>query len=380
MKRVLTILGTRPEAIKLAPVIREMENFPQEIQNIVVATAQHREIMDQALSIFNIQPDFDLNVMVQNQDLYHVTRKILEKLRSILTETNPDFVFVQGDTTTSFAGALAAFYEKLPTGHVEAGLRSHEKYSPFPEEMNRRLTDILCNYHYAPTQLARESLLREGISEENIIVTGNTAIDSLLMITKEQHHFVDSTLKEVTSNGRKLILVTAHRRESFNQPLKEICIALKDLVQAYSDIEIVYSLHFNPNIREPVREILGNSDRIHLIEPPDYKTFIHLMKNSFLIMTDSGGIQEEAPSLKKPVIILREVSDRMEGIHDGTAVLAGTKRENILKETTRLFDNAEDYQNMTKKKNPYGDGMASRRIVNDLRFRWGLTSNKIKDF
>ena len=380
MKKILVILGTRPDAIKMAPVIKELERYPKEMESIVVATAQHREMLDQVLSVFSIRQDFDFNIMVKNQDLYHVTTQILEKMRKILQETKTDLVLVQGDTTTSFVGALAAFYEKIPIGHVEAGLRSHQKYSPYPEEMNRRLTDSLSDLHFAPTSLARENLIHEGISAESITVSGNTAIDALFMVSQREFQFEDSRLREVISNGRKIILVTAHRRESFNEPLREICFALSSLAKKFSDIEVIYSVHLNPNVHQPVHEILGKNERIHLIDPPDYTTFVHLMKHSYLILTDSGGIQEEAPTLGKPVIVLREVTERIEGIRAGTAVLVGTKKENIIEETSRLLQNSEEYQKMAQRKNPYGDGMASERIVNQLRIQLGLVSEIMEEY
>ena len=380
MKKILTILGTRPDSIKLAPVIKEMERYPKEIESIVVATAQHREMLDHVLKVFEITPDFDLNIMARNQDLFHVTGRALEKLKKVFKEIQPDLVLVQGDTTTTFVGALASFYEKIPVGHVEAGLRSHERYSPYPEEMNRILTDALSDFHFAPTPLAKENLIREGISEERIKVTGNTAIDALLMVSQMKYQFEDPVLKEVTSNGRRLLLVTAHRRESFNEPLREICSALSDLVHRYSDIEVVYAVHLNPNVYNPVHEILGKIERVHLIPPPDYETFVHLMKKSYLILTDSGGIQEEAPSLGKPVIVLREVTERVEGIKAGNAVLAGRKKKRIIEESTRLLKDQGAYQKMTHKKNPYGDGKASERIVSQLRKHWGFITKGMIDF
>jgi UDP-N-acetylglucosamine 2-epimerase (non-hydrolysing) len=376
MKRILTILGTRPDTIKLAPVITELAKHPEELQSIVLATAQHREMLDQVLSVFNIRPDYDLNIMVKDQDLYHVTSHVLDKLKKILREIKPDVILVQGDTTTTFVGALAAYYEKILIGHVEAGLRSHQKFSPYPEEMNRILTDALSDLHFAPTSVAKENLLREGVAPKSITVTGNTSIDALLMVSQRESRSGNSKLREIISNGRRFILVTAHRRENFNEPLRDICTAISALTREFPDLDVIYSVHLNPNVKKPVNEILGATERVHLIDPPDYETFIHLMKNAYLILTDSGGIQEEAPTLGKPVIVLREVTERIEGIKAGTAVLAGTKRESIIENTARLLEDSEEYQKMAQRKNPYGDGLANERIVSVLRHHLGFVPKK----
>ncbi len=357
------IIGTRPDTIKMAPVIKEIEK--SQAKSIVVVTAQHRKLLDQVLEVFSIKPDFDLDIMKENQDLYWTTIQILQKLRDILKEVKPDIVFVQGDTTTTFVGGLAAFYEKIPIGHIEAGLRSGNKYSPYPEEMNRKFTDTLADFCFAPTQIAWENLLREGIPQERIWITGNTGIDALFMVLNKDYRFKDKRLKEIIESGKKIVLVTAHRRENFGGGgLRNICQALLELREKFKKIEIVYSVHPNPNVRKPVYDILGNSPQIYLIEPPEYLCFCNLMKHSDLILTDSGGIQEEAPSLGKPVLVMREVTERVEGITAGTAILVGTDRQKIVQEASLLLTDKKKYGMMSKLSNPYGDGKASQRIIN----------------
>jgi len=363
------IFGTRPEAIKLAPIIKKFGEYNNHINIKICITAQHREMLDQVLNFFQINPDYDLNLMKINQSLFDVTSDILKNLEPVLKKEKPDMVFIQGDTTTALVGALASFYMKIPVAHVEAGLRSHNKYSPFPEEINRVLVGHLADYHFAPTEKAKENLYNENI-KENVWVVGNTVIDALYLgldiIKKHEEtkyynyfHFIDFS--------KKIILVTGHRRESFGKPFENICYALKELVREYKDIEIVYPVHLNPNIREPVNRILKGEERIHLIEPLEYQYLIWLMDKSYLILTDSGGIQEEAPSLGKPVLVMRDVTERLEGIKAGTAKLVGTKKEVIIKAVSKLIEDFDLYTAMSKIKNPYGDGKASNRILNIIK-------------
>ncbi len=356
-------MGTRPEAIKMAPVIKELNKYNKDIEVIKVVTGQHRKLLDQVLELFSIFPDFDLNLMEENQDLYYITTQALAKLKYILKEVKPDLVLVQGDTTTTFVGALASFYEKIPIGHVEAGLRSYNKYNPYPEEVNRVFTDILSDLCFAPTKRARTNLLSEGISSKKIWVTGNTAIDALFMALEKEYKFEDERMEEIITSDNSLVLVTAHRRESFDIGLENICCALLELKNSFPNVEIIYSVHPNPNVKKPVYRILGNNSKIHLIDPPDYVCFCNLMKHAKLILTDSGGIQEEAPSLGKPVLVMREVTERVEGIEVGNAMLVGTSKKKIVEETISLLQDREKYDKMANSPNPYGDGKASQRIV-----------------
>ena len=362
--KTLFIFGTRPEAIKLAPLIKQLENNSN--FNIkVCVTGQHKEMLQQVLSFFQINPNYNLNIMKQNQSLFELTSEVLKGLANILEQENPELIFVQGDTTTAFVGALAGFYKKIKIAHIEAGLRSHNKYSPFPEEMNRVLAGHLSDYHFAPTERAKENLLKEGI-KENVYVVGNTVIDALFLglnIIKEQGEEQYYKHFDFIDFSKKIILVTGHRRESFGKPFENICYALKEIAER-EDIEIVYPVHLNPNVREPVNRILGNVKNVHLIEPLEYPYLIWLMSKSYLVLTDSGGIQEEAPSLGKPVLVMREVTERIEGIEAGTAKLVGTDKEKIVKETVNLLNNKKEYEKMAKAVNPYGDGKASQRIEN----------------
>jgi UDP-N-acetylglucosamine 2-epimerase (non-hydrolysing) len=363
-KKILFIFGTRPEAIKLAPVIQEFQKQPQKFQVQICVTAQHREMLDQILSFFEIIPDYDLDIMEQNQSLFTVTSKILAKLEAVLDQAQPDLIFVQGDTTTSFLGALAGFYNKIKVAHIEAGLRTNDKYSPYPEEMNRALISKLADFHFAPTPQAKKNLAKEGITQ-NVWVVGNTGIDALLLglskvkanevAYQKQFKFLDFT--------KKILLVTGHRRESFGQPFQHICEALKELAQKFPELQIVYPVHLNPNIRKPVHQVLGDTANIHLIEPLDYAHFIYLMYKSHLILTDSGGIQEEAPSLHKPVLVIRDVTERPEGLKAGVAKLVGTAKKNIVQAVSSLLLNQVEYKKMIKGVNPYGDGMAGERII-----------------
>jgi UDP-N-acetylglucosamine 2-epimerase (non-hydrolysing) len=365
--RILFFFGTRPEAIKMAPLVKEFQKSPEIFDIKVCVSAQHREMLDQVLNFFEIQPDFDLNIMQQNQDLFDITREALSGIKDVLFDYKPDLLFVQGDTTTTFVGALAAFYEKVKVAHIEAGLRSFNKHAPFPEEMNRVLATQLADIHFAPTSRAKENLLREGVPEEKIFVVGNTSIDALFLCLKRTSEKNPGSFEPFSSIdfNKRIILVTGHRRESFGKPFENICVAIKTIAES-DDIEIIYPVHLNPNVRKPVLEILGDIPNIHLIEPLDYPSFIWLMNKSYIILTDSGGVQEEAPSLGKPVLVIRDVTERTEGIDAGTAKLVGTQMENIILETQKLLDHPEEYQRMVNIKNPYGDGKSAERIVHIL--------------
>ncbi len=369
-KRVLVVFGTRPEAIKMAPVILALRNSGDAIECRVCVTAQHREMLDQVLSFFKIEPEWDLDLMQANQDISDITSRILLGIRPILREWSPDLILVHGDTSTTFASALAAFYEQIPIGHVEAGLRTGNRYAPWPEELNRKMVGALANLHFAPTESSRENLLKEGISDDSIYVTGNTVIDALLSVVKltredastrsrlaKYYHFIDPETK--------LILVTGHRRENFGKGLDSVCKALARLARR-PDISIVYPLHPNPNVQRPVREILGGVSRVHLIEPLDYISFVGLLDRAYIILTDSGGIQEEAPSLGKPVLVMRDVTERPEAVDAGTVRLVGTNESRIVGEVERLLDDSFAYESMRRAHNPYGDGFASQRIVKEI--------------
>ncbi len=375
MKRIFITFGTRPEAIKLAPVIREFEKHP-EFETVVCLTGQHQEMLYQPVNFFGIKPHCDMQIMRPNQTLFDITVDSVRGYEKALKEMKPDLLIVQGDTTTAFTGALSAFYYKIPVGHVEAGLRSHNKYSPFPEEINRVLVGRLTDLHFAPTETARKNLLNEGIPDEMIFVTGNTVVDANLQaieiiknrgLDREIEQSLENVapgLIEKIKSGKKLILVTAHRRESFGKPFENLCLALKDIALTFKDeVEIVYPVHLNPNVRKPVFEILGNLDNLHLIDPVDYPTLIYLLEKSYLVLTDSGGIQEEAPSFGKPVLVMREVTERMEGVDAGIAKLVGTDRGKIFNEASRLLRDKKAYESMAKAINPYGDGRAAERIV-----------------
>ncbi|MFO0793861.1 MAG: UDP-N-acetylglucosamine 2-epimerase (non-hydrolyzing) [Candidatus Brocadiaceae bacterium] len=375
-KRILFVFGTRPEAIKLAPVIKEIEKFP-ELKGIVCITAQHRKMLDQVLKTFEIVPHYDLNIMVEGQNLFDIAIKSLDGLKDVLAHVKPDLVLVQGDTTTAFIASLAAYYLKIPIGHIEAGLRTYNKYSPFPEEINRRLLSVLADYHFAPTSWAKSNLLKEGVLEEKIWITGNTVIDALLMIhswlktegsRQRWKNYFKNTWNlelsfEIEKSKPKVLLVTGHRRENFGVGFKNICMALKEIAEKRNDVEIVYPVHLNPNVQQPVKSLLSGIANIHLIDPLEYEPFVFLMNTSYLVLTDSGGIQEEAPFLGKPVLVMRETTERPEGITAGTVKLAGTQKDRIVKETLSLFDNAELYQKMSQATNPYGDGKAAGRII-----------------
>ena len=371
-KRILTIFGTRPEAIKLAPVIKALEAEPS-VTSVVCVTAQHRQMLDQVLRTFGIAPKHDLNIMEAGQDLFDITVRSLEGLKAVLAQERPDLVLVQGDTTTAFIAGLAAYYSKVPLGHVEAGLRTYRKYSPFPEEINRRLVSAMADLHFAPTEWARANLLTERIPADSISVTGNTVVDALLWTVKQQQmplerdalqrYFRDAwDIAVPPASGRRIILVTGHRRENFGKPFEEICLALRKLAEK-KDVEIIYPVHLNPNVQGPVRAILSGMANIHLIEPLDYAPFVFLMSSSYLILTDSGGVQEEAPSLGKPVLVMRETTERPEGIQAGTVKVVGTSEAAIIREAGNLLDDPGQYGAMSKAVNPYGDGRAAERIV-----------------
>lgn len=378
MKKILLVFGTRPEAIKLAPVVNKLKEKVDHFNVIVCVTAQHREMLDQVLSIFNIQPDYDLDIMKNNQNLFDITTNVLNGLKSVLEETAPDLIMVQGDTTTAFIAGLGAFYLKIPVAHVEAGLRTYNKYNPFPEDMNRRLLSAIADYHFAPTEWSRSNLINENVPSERIWVTGNTVIDALMHVVRGLGNQKDRfrgaegqrgreffNLKLKTQNA-KLILVTGHRRESFGEGFENICQALKTIAQKRNDVMIVYPVHLNPNVRQPVNAILKDIDNVVLIEPIDYAPFVSLMDKSYLILTDSGGIQEEAPSLGKPVLVMRNTSERPEGIEAGVVRLVGTNRDSIVENVFELLDKKDVYEGMSKKANPYGDGKAAERIVDIL--------------
>lgn len=370
MIKILTIFGTRPEAIKLAPVIKTIEAHPELVTSVVCVTAQHREMLDQVLSVFGIHPHYDLNIMKPEQLLADVTTEVLNNIGDILDSEKPDLVLVQGDTTTTFAASLAAFYRKVKIGHVEAGLRTFDKYQPFPEEMNRRLTGVLADYHFAPTPRARENLLGEGVKDENIIVTGNTGIDALFMALKrlKEHPSDNIWLTEFLPklDGKRLILITAHRRENFGANFEEICKALREIVKRNKDVIIVYPVHPNPNIRVFAEKFLKGCDRITLTDPLEYGPFVKLLERAYLILTDSGGIQEEAPSLGKPVLVMREVTERAEAIECGSAKLVGTKAAAIVEGVQKLLDIKSEYGKASKLNNPFGDGKASERIIQHI--------------
>lgn len=366
MKKVLCVFGTRPEAIKMAPVVKALEKQSGITSNVCV-TAQHRQMLDQVLALFEIVPDFDLNLMKPDQDLTDITTNVIQGMRMVLKEWNPDLILVHGDTTTTFAASLAAYYEKIPVGHVEAGLRTGNIYSPWPEEMNRRLTGAITAMHFAPTEKSRQNLLQEGVSESQIYVTGNTVIDALLQVVERierTHELKEKFAKQFSflDDGKRLILVTGHRRENFGDGFENICQALKVLGER-ADVQIVYPVHLNPHVQEPVRRILSGCPRIHLIDPQDYLPFVYLMTRSYLILTDSGGVQEEAPSLGKPVLVMRDTTERPEAVDAGTVRLVGTDSDKIVRETSELLTNAQTYWHMSQAHNPYGDGLAAEGIV-----------------
>jgi len=374
MIKVLTVFGTRPEAIKLAPVVKALQERPESFTPVVCVSAQHREMLDQVLRLFEIQPRYDLNLMTPGQSLSDVTSGVLQRMGEVLAAEKPDLVLVQGDTTTTFAGCLAAFYQRIKVGHVEAGLRTGDKYQPFPEEINRRLTDVLADYHYAPTERARQNLLREGIDDTGIMVTGNTGVDALFMAlarlreARGQEAWGSTLCRDL--DGRKLILVTAHRRESFGPAFEEICRAVLQIVNSNPDVVVVFPVHPNPNVREIAHRLLARQERLKLVEPLDYAPFVDLLEKSYLVLTDSGGVQEEAPYLGKPVLVLRNVTEREEAVEAGTARVVGTRAPQIIAAVQRLLDDASAYAAQRQVNSPFGDGKASERIVSHLLRRF----------
>ena len=369
--RVLTVIGTRPEVIKMAPVIRELGRRGAHFAVTNVLTGQHREMSRPYLSLFKIRPHYDLDIMQRAQSLDGIVERILQRLPRVLEEVRPDIVLVQGDTTSAFAAALVAFHRQIAVGHVEAGLRTNNKYNPYPEELNRHLIGTLADLHFAPTQMARRSLLREGVAAANIFVTGNTVIDALKSVAQQRFAFTDAVLAKIPYGRRRVICVTIHRRESFGTPIRNILKALRRIVDRYSDVEVVIPVHYNPNVREQVFRFLAGVERIHLINPLPYEAFVHLMNRSHLVLTDSGGIQEEAPALGKPVLVLRETTERPEGIRAGTAKLVGTDSDRIVSSTAKLLDHDRAYRSMAQAVNPYGDGRAGMRIARILQARYG---------
>ncbi|SEO45323.1 non-hydrolyzing UDP-N-acetylglucosamine 2-epimerase [Propionispora vibrioides] len=374
--KVMTIFGTRPEAIKMAPVVLELAKYPEWITPVVVVTAQHREMLDQVLKLFNITPDYDLDIMSQGQTLFDITCRAMHGLNEAIGKEKPDIVLVHGDTTTTFAGALAAYYHQTAVGHVEAGLRTGNKYSPFPEEMNRKLTGSLADLHFAPTEVSRANLLAEMVTEEAITVTGNTVIDALKTTVNPGYVFQNELLSGIDYQNRRVILVTTHRRENLGEPMRHVYQALRRIVEEFADVEIVFPVHKNPKVREVVQAELGGIGRVHLIDPLDYEPFANLMARSYLVLTDSGGIQEEAPALGKPVLVLRDTTERPEAVEAGTVRLVGTERACVYEETHRLLADEKAYASMANACNPYGDGQASRRIAQAILFTYGYIGQK----
>jgi len=385
-KKIMLVFGTRPEAIKIAPLVKAFQKYPDNFETIVCVTGQHREMLDQVLNLFEIVPDYDLNIMKQGQDLYDITSAILLGMKDVLLRVTPDIVLVHGDTTTSTASALSAFYRQIPVGHVEAGLRTNNIYSPWPEEMNRQITGRIATWHFAPTALSRQNLLKEGIDDSHIIITGNTVIDALYMVVDKINNntalntdlaaglkIAGYDIQRLSSlfcgegggRGRRLVLITGHRRENFGEGFLNICRAIKDLSEKYPDVDFVYPMHLNPNVRKPIREIFGeiNRQNMFFIEPLEYFSFIYLMEKSFIVLTDSGGIQEEAPGLGKPVLVMRDTTERPEALTAGTVKLVGTNYDRIMPEVSALLDDPVHYDKMSKAINPYGDGKACERIV-----------------
>lgn len=387
MKKILLVFGTRPEAIKMAPLVKELHQQPEAFQTIVCVTGQHREMLDQVLRIFEITPDYDLAIMKPGQDLYDITSRVLLGMREVLKEVQPDIVLVHGDTTTSTAAALAAFYQQIPVGHIEAGLRTHNLSSPWPEELNRQITSRIAALNFPPTDLSRENLIAEGIDYKKIIVTGNTVIDALRLVIEKikskpevqtgilstlTEQGINSTLLDSWASSRRLVLITGHRRENFGEGFLNICRAIKDLAVQFPHVDFVYPVHLNPNVKQPVSEILGNNrestlPNIHLISPLDYLPFVYLMSKCYLVLTDSGGIQEEAPGLGKPVLVMRDTTERPEAVAAGTVLLVGTDKNRIVTEVVRLFNDQDHYLTMSKATNPYGDGHACERIAAILK-------------
>lgn len=378
--KLMTVFGTRPEAIKMCPLVLEMGKYPDYIEPIVAVTAQHREMLDQVLELFNIKPDYDLNIMASGQTLYDITTRALTGLKEVIEEAKPDMVLVHGDTTTTFAGALAAFYAQVPVGHVEAGLRTGNKYSPYPEEMNRKLTGSIADMHFAPTSTSKANLLKENVNPETILVTGNTVIDALQTTVKVDYEFADAEFNKIFARGNRLILMTTHRRENLGEPMRNVYKALRKVLETHADVEAIFPVHKNPKVREIVQEELGGLDRVHLIEPMDYEPFANLMGKVDIVLTDSGGIQEEAPALGKPVLVLRDTTERPEAVDAGTVKLIGTAYEDVLRETNLLLDDSAHYKKMAEAANPYGDGKASERIIRAILQKNGFNVKILSEF
>ncbi len=378
--KVMTVFGTRPEAIKMAPVVLELNKYPEFIEPIVAVTAQHREMLDQVLNLFNIVPNYDLDIMSQGQTLFDITCRAMQGLNEVLTKEKPDIVLVHGDTTTTFAGALAAYYHQTTVGHVEAGLRTHNKYSPFPEEMNRKLTGSLTDMHFAPTITAQDNLLKEAIVKEATFVTGNTVIDALLKTVDKEYQFANEMLQNIDYKNKRIILVTTHRRENIGEPMRHVYQALRQLVTEFEDVEIVFPVHKNPLVRQVVDSELGGIDRVRLIDPLDYEPFANLLARSYLVLTDSGGVQEEAPALGKPVLVLRDTTERPEAVEAGTVKLIGTDKDRVYKEAHLLLADSSEYDRMATACNPYGDGQAARRIVENILWKYGFLTEKADQF
>ena len=377
--KIMLVFGTRPEAIKMAPLAIELKKH-EEFETLVCLTAQHRQMLDQVMDIFSLKADYDLDIMKERQTLVGITCRVLEGLDEVLKKEKPDLVLVHGDTSTSFVAALAAFYNQISVGHVEAGLRTYDKYSPFPEEMNRCLTGRITDMHFSPTNQNKENLLREGISADKIFVTGNTVIDELKTTVRDNYVFENEEINKIDFKTSRVITVTAHRRENLGKPLEDICNAIKDVVLSHEDVEVVYPVHLNPAVRETVFSILSGLDRVHLIDPVDVNELHNLMARSYMIMTDSGGIQEEAPALAKPVLVLRKETERPEAVAAGTVKIAGTDKDEIKRLAYELLENKEEYNKMAHSANPYGDGNASERIAEAIKFGFGITDKRPADF
>ena len=374
--KVMTVFGTRPEAIKMAPIVLELAKHPDKITPVVAVTAQHREMLDQVLGLFNITPDYDLDIMAQGQTLFDITSKAMMGLDKVLEQEKPDIVLVHGDTTTTFAGALAAYYHQTTVGHVEAGLRTHDKYSPFPEEMNRKLTGCIADLNFAPTETSESNLLAENVKPESIFVTGNTVIDALHHTVRDDFQFEDELLQNIDFENKRIILVTTHRRENLGEPMRHVYKALRQLTEEFDDVEVVFPVHKNPKVREVVREELGGLSQVHLIDPLDYEPFANLMHKAHLILTDSGGVQEEAPALGKPVLVLRDTTERPEAVAAGTVKLIGTDRDVVYNEAKTLLTDEKAYHRMAESVNPYGDGKASERIIQAILYHYGMVDSR----
>ena len=377
--KVMSIFGTRPEAIKMAPLVKKLQET-EEIDSVLCVTAQHRQMLDMVLDLFELKPDYDLDIMEHGQSISDITVKVLKGMENILQEVRPDIVLVHGDTSTTFVGALAAFYQQIPVGHVEAGLRSGNIYSPYPEEMNRKLTTNLASLYFAPTTGNYDNLIKENITSEKIFITGNTVIDALLQVVKEEYVFDNPLLNGIDYRNKKVIVMTCHRRENWGEPMENIFKAVVDIKERHKDVEIIFPVHLNPKIRELAKDIMGNMEGVHLIEPLDYEPFVNLLNKAHLILTDSGGIQEEAPALGKPILVLREETERPEAVGAGTVKIVGVDRDKIIKEVEELLSNPKSYSQMANATNPYGDGRACERIVDALKYHFKITDDRPEAF